>query len=222
MELLSWLGEVVLANLKFCVFSKWAPNTSRYPVSGRLSCLGQGPAILCRVGCSDNCCVFEIWAPNTSRYPVSGRVFFRYGPRTRPTILSRGGCSCKRQVLGFFKMRPEHVPLSCVGQVDFYNCCVFEIWAPNTSRYPVSGRLFLQTSISMFFRDGPRTRPATLRRAGGSYNCRVFDIWAPNTSRYPGSGTLFLQATIIRPPAKLAMGLGACGAGSLWSRISVA
>ena len=22
----------------------------------------------------------------------------------------------------------------------FYNCCVFDIWAPNTSRYPVSGK----------------------------------------------------------------------------------
>ena len=81
---LSCLGEVVLANVKFCVFSKWAPNTSRYPVSGRL--------------------IFTIV------------VFLRYGPRTRPAILSRGGCSCKRQVLCFFEMGPEHVPLSCVGQ----------------------------------------------------------------------------------------------------------
>ena len=67
-------------------------------------------------------------------------VFFRNGPRTRPAILCRAGCS--------------------------YNCCVFEIWAPNTSRYPVSGRLFLQTSSSVFFRHGPRTRPAILCRAG--------------------------------------------------------
>ena len=41
-------------------------------------------------------------------------------------------------------MGPEYVPPSCVGQVDFYNCAVFEIWAPNTSRYLVSRKLFLQ------------------------------------------------------------------------------
>ena len=29
-------------------------------------------------------------------------VFLRYGPRTRPAILSRGGCSYKRQLLCFF------------------------------------------------------------------------------------------------------------------------
>ena len=144
---LSCLGEVVLANVKFCVCSKWDPNTSRHPVSGKLSCLGQGPAILCRVGCSYNCCVFEIWAPNMSRYPVSGRVFLRYGPRTRPAILSRGGGSYKRQVLCFFEMGPEHVPLSCLGEavLTSVNFCVFSRWAPNTSRYPVSGRLFLQS-----------------------------------------------------------------------------
>ena len=152
---LSCLGEVVLTNDNFYVF-RHRPRTR--------------PSILRRAGCSYNCCVFEIWAPNTSRYPVSGRVFLRYGPRTRPAILSRGGYSCKRQVLCFFEMGPEHVPLSCVGQVDFYNCCVFEIWAPNTSRYPVSGRLFLQTSI-----------PCFLSR------------WALNTSRHRVPGRLSLQ-----------------------------
>ena len=100
---LSCLGEVVLATVKFCVCSKWAPNTSRYPVSGRL--------------------IFTIV------------VFLRYGPRTRPAILSRGGCSCKRQVLCFFEMGPEHVPLSCVGQA---------ILSRAGPCYPVSGRLFLQ------------------------------------------------------------------------------
>ena len=67
----------------------------------------------------------ENWcfSPNTSRYPVSGRliftivVFLRYGPRTRPAILFRGGCSYKRQFLCFFEMGPEHAPLPCVGQV---------------------------------------------------------------------------------------------------------
>ena len=54
----------------------------------------------------------------------------------------------------FFEMGPEHVPLSCVGQVDFYNCAVFEIWALSTSRYPVSRKLFLQlqqTGVSEIF-----------------------------------------------------------------------
>ena len=106
----------------------------------------------------------------------------------------------------FFEVDPEHVPLSCVGQVDFYNCCVFEIWAPNTSRYRASGRLFLQASIIVFLRNGPRRRPGILYRVaflryGVPLSCLgevvlanvkfcVFSKWAPNTARYPGSGRL--------------------------------
>ena len=157
----SCLWEAVLADVKFCVFSKWAPNTSRYPVSGRL--------------------IFTIV------------VFLRYGPRTRPAILSRGGCSCKRQVLCFFERGPEHVPLSCVGQVDFYNCAVFEIWAPNTSRYPVSRKLFLQlqqTGVSEIW--APNTSHYLVSGMVVLSNVRfcVFSKWAPNTSRYPVSGRL--------------------------------
>ena len=129
---LSCVGEVVLTSVNHCVFSKWGPNTSRYPMS-----------------------VVEIWAPNTSRYPVSRKLFLQ---------------------------------LQQVG--------VSEIWDPNTSHYPVSGRLFLQTSSSVFFRNGPRTRPGILCRAGCSYNCCVFEILAPNTSRSPVSGRLFLQTPI--------------------------
>ena len=64
------------------------------------------------------------------------------------------------------------------------------------SRYPVWRKLFLQTSISLFFQDGPRTRPHTLQRADGSCESRLFDIWAPNTSHYLVSGRLLLQASI--------------------------
>ena len=70
-------------------------------------------------------------------------VFLRYGPRARPVILSRGGCSYKRQFLSFFEMGPEHVPRSCVGQVVL--------------------------TIVVFLRYGPRTRPAILSRGGCSY-----------------------------------------------------
>ena len=136
---LSFVGQVVPT---IVVFSKYGPRTR--------------PAILSRGGCSCKRQVlgffkmgpehvqllfFSKWAPNTSHYPVSGRliftivVFLRYGPRTRPAILSRGGCSCKRQVLCFFEMGPEHVPLSCVGQA---------ILSRAGPCYPVSGRLFLQ------------------------------------------------------------------------------
>ena len=136
---LSCLGEVVLTNVNFCIFSRWAPNTSRYLVSGRL--------------------IFTIV------------VFLRYGPRTRPAILSRGGCSCKRQVLCFFEMGPEHVPLSCVGQVDFYNRGVF----------------------LRFFEMGPEYIPLSCVGQVDFYNCAVFEIWALSTSRHPVSRKLFLQ-----------------------------
>ena len=175
-------------------FSRWAPNTSRYPVSGRLFLQGSitvffrngprtRPGILCRASCSYNCCVFEIWAPNTSRYRVSGRlflpvsftVFLRNGPRrcpgilyragcsynscvfetSRPTILSRGGCLYRRQVQCFFKIGPEHVPLSCVGQVVVTIVVFFEIWDSETKE---------NTSAK-------------------SVNYCFFLKWAPNTSR---------------------------------------
>ena len=44
------------------------------------------------------------------------------------------------------------------------------------SCYPGSGRLFLQTSSSVFFRNGPRTRPAILGRAGYPVSGRAFPL----------------------------------------------
>ena len=73
-------------------------------------------------------------------------------------------------------MGPGHILFSGGGQVDFYNWCVFETGAPNTSRYPVSGRLFLHTSGCVFFLSGPRTRPAILCRAGYGRG-RVRDVY---------------------------------------------
>ena len=41
-----------------------------------------------------------------------------------------------------------------------YDCGVFANWAPNTSRYPVSGRLIF--TIVVFMRHWPRRRPDTM------------------------------------------------------------
>ena len=73
---------------------------------------------------------------------------------------------------------------SCHHLLEWFvknNCCVFQIWSPNTSRYRVREELFWQASrypmssrliftTIVFLKHGPRTRPAILSR--GSCSCK--------------------------------------------------
>ena len=76
-------------------------------------------------------------------------------------------------------MGPEHVPVSCLGEVVLANVkfCVFSKWAPNTSRYPVSGRLIF--TIVVFLRYGPRTRVAVYRDEARMCEARRLQGCAP-------------------------------------------
>ena len=83
-------------------------------------------------------------------------------------------------------MGPEHVPLSCVGQVDF---CFFEM-DPEHVPVPCVGQVVL--TIVVFLKYGPRNWAAEglaqdsetkENTTAKSVNYCFFSKWAPNTSR---------------------------------------